>query len=176
LAQQATSHALPELTFVIAYFLLVEDDPDQITLLVRALEEIGSTVEMSICHDGVEALDALELAITRGPGHLPRFVMLDANMPRVDGFQMLRKIRSNPATRNLPVVMFSSSTFVDDVERAYNLGVSAYFTKPLSFSDFLHIILAMLIRWGGHVMQADHQLERAILDRYFKGPHDAFAA
>lgn len=157
------------------HFLLVEDDPDQIALVIRALDDIGGTIEPLICHDGAEALESLEMAVARGPGCLPRFVLLDANMPRVDGYQVLRRIRSDPATRDLPVVMFSSSTFVADVERAYNLGVTAYCAKPMSFSDFVHILLAVLVRWGGHVMEAVHRLEHDILEHYFKGPHGSFA-
>jgi CheY-like chemotaxis protein len=157
------------------YFLLVEDDPDQIALVIRALDDIGSTIEPQICHDGAEALESLGAAVGRGPEHLPRFVLLDANMPRVDGFQVLRKIRSDPMTGDLPVVMFSSSTIVEDVERAYNLGVTAYCAKPMNFSDFVHILLAVLVRWGGHVTDAVHQMEHAVLDRYFKGPHGTFA-
>jgi two-component system response regulator len=158
------------------HFLLVEDDPDQITLMIRALDDIGSSFEPCICHDGAEALESLDAAIARGTDHLPRFVLLDSNMPRMDGFQVVQKIRSNPATRDLPVVMFSSSTFVEDVERAYKLGVTAYCEKPMSFSHFMHIILAVLVRWGGHVMESVHQLEHATLARYFKGPHDVFGA
>ena len=157
------------------HFLLVEDDPDQIALVIRALDDIGSVIEPHICHDGAEALASLEVAVGRGPQHLPRFVLLDANMPRVDGFQVLRRIRSDPAISDLPVVMFSSSTLVEDVERAYNLGVTAYCAKPMTFSDFVHILLAVLVRWGGHVMEAVHQIEHAVLDRYFKGPHGSFA-
>ncbi len=157
------------------HFLLVDDDPDQIALVIRALRDIGGTIEPLICHDGAEALELLGAAVARGPEHLPRFVLLDSNMPRVDGFQVLRKIRSDPATRDLPVVMFSSSSFVEDVERAYNLGVTAYCAKPMSFSDFVHILLAVLVRWGGHAMEAVHRLEHAVLDRYFKGPHGSFA-
>jgi two-component system response regulator len=160
---------------VIPHFLLVEDDPDQIALVMRALDDIGGTIEPLICHDGAEALESLEIAVARGPEHLPRFVLLDANMPRVDGFAVLRKIRSDPAMLDLPVVMFSTSTFIEDVERAYNLGVTAYCAKPMSFSDFVHILLAVLVRWGGHVMEAAHQLEHAVLERYFKGPHGSFA-
>jgi two-component system, response regulator len=167
---------LIELPRVTSHFLLVEDDPDQIALVIRALDDISSRIEPIICHDGAEALESLRAAVARGPGHLPRFVLLDATMPRVDGFQVLRKIRSDPATGDLPVVMFSSSTLVEDVERAYNLGVTAYCAKPISFSDFVHILLAVLVQWGGHVMEAVHQWEHAILDRYFKGPHGLFSA
>ena len=160
---------------MLPHFLLVEDYPDQIALVIRALDEIGSTIEPIICQDGSEALESLGAVVGRGPEHIPRFVLLDSNMPRLDGFQVLRAIRSNPATRDLPVVMFSSSTFVEDVERAYSLGVTAYCAKPLSFSDFMHILLAVLVRWGGHDMKAGHQLEHAVLDRHFKGPHGSFA-
>ena len=165
----------PRIARVTPHFLLVEDDPDQIALVIRALDDVGGTIEPLICHDGVEALESLGAAVARGPEHLPRFVLLDANMPRVDGFQVLRKIRSDPAMRDLPVVMFSSSTLVADVGRAYDLGVTAYCAKPVSFADFVRVILAILVRWGGHAMEAAHQLEHAVLERYFKGPHGSFA-
>lgn len=155
---------------MVAHFLLVEDDPDQIALVMRALDDVGSTVEPVICFDGVEALASIEAAIARGPEHLPSFVLLDSSMPRVDGYQVLRKIRAERSMHDLPVVMFSCSTLVEDVERAYQLGVTAYCVKPISFSDFVDVLVAILVRWGGHAIDTVHRWEDAVLERYFKRP------
>jgi CheY-like chemotaxis protein len=154
------------------HFLLVDDDADHIELFYRALDHIGNALEVGICHDGAEALDALVTASRKEEEHRPRFVVLDANMPQINGYHVLRKARTLPALVELPIVMFSTSSGLEEIERAYNLGATAYCVKPLHFDDLIHVVLAMLARWGGHVLTRARPLKAAVVHSHFRGPHD----
>jgi len=118
-----------------AGLLLVEDSPDDETLVIRALRRANVPAEVSVARDGVEALDLLF-----GPGALarplPSLILLDLKMPRVDGFQVLERLRAEPRTRGVPVVVFSSSNEPGDVQRSYALGASSFVRKPVDFDEF----------------------------------------
>jgi CheY-like chemotaxis protein len=154
------------------HFLLVDDDVDHIELFYRALDHIGNTLEVATCHDGAEALDALFAASRKEEAHRPRFAVLDANMPHFNGFHVLRKARTLPELVTLPIVMFNNSSGLKDIERAYNLDVTASCVKPLHFDDLIHVILAMLARWGGHLLVPARPLNTAAVRSHFRGPHD----
>ena len=126
------------------YILLVEDDPDHADLAVRALEKSGAAGRVVVARDGEEALGHLfggELA------EIPAVVLLDLKLPRMSGFEVLRRIRENETTRFLPVVVLSSSDEDGDLARSYELGVSSYILKPVSFTDFVEVTRQVGTYW-----------------------------
>ncbi len=109
--------------------LLVEDDRDEVAVVLRALERAGLDVPVTIATDGLEALAALGLEADGTPPTPPRVVFLDLKMPRVDGFEVLKRIRGHPRTSDLPVVVLSSSDRHDDIARSYALGANSFLLK-----------------------------------------------
>ena len=110
--------------------LLVEDDRNEVAVVRRAIDRAGLSVQVKVAADGMEALKALGLE--RGgetPPASPAVVFLDLRMPRVDGFEVLRRLRSDPRTAVLPVVVVSSSDRSDDIQRSYELGANSFVLK-----------------------------------------------
>jgi two-component system response regulator len=125
--------------------LLVEDNEFEVILFLRAHRMNGSATKVEVARDGVEALEML----FDGNPVLPRLVLLDLNMPRVDGFEVLERLRADPRTRDLPVVIFSGSDEESDKVKADRLGASAYVRKPIGFAK-LQATLAEIERdWLG---------------------------
>ena len=113
-----------------AAVLLVEDDPDEISVALRALDRAGIDAAVEVATDGVEALERLGIeppAQVASPP--PQVVFLDLKMPRVDGWEVLRRIRDDPRTAAVPVVVLSSSDRSEDVERSYRLGANSFLQK-----------------------------------------------
>ena len=121
--------------------LLVEDNPDDADLSVAALRQHVNDVEVTVVEDGVEALDYLTGSgrYTGSPATLPGVVLLDLKLPRMDGHEVLRAIRSDPRTRHLPVVILTSSIEEQDLNKSYELGVNSYVRKPVDFDDFSRV-------------------------------------
>jgi two-component system, response regulator len=117
--------------------MLVDDSGDDLALALRALRRLERPIEVRTARDGREALAALHVrGPSRAPGPLsPCVIFLDLRMPHVDGFEVLRAVRSAPHTRSTPVVMMSSSSSPDDVRRAYELGANSYLVKPAGGVD-----------------------------------------
>jgi len=109
--------------------LLIEDDPDETHVALRALERLGVDAEVEIARDGEAALARLGLDGGERKRRTPRVVFLDIKLPRVDGWEVLRRIRADPATESIPVVMFSSSDDHEDIRRSYELGANSYVIK-----------------------------------------------
>jgi CheY-like chemotaxis protein len=110
--------------------LLVEDDRDEVNVALRALSRAGMDVLVSVANDGLEALEMLGLEKrTDEPPSPPRVVFLDQKMPRVDGWEVLRRIRQHPETADVPVVVLSSSSRREDIERCYALGANSFLVK-----------------------------------------------
>lgn len=128
------------------FLLIVEDNPDDEALVLRALRKNHLEVRVHVASDGVEALDFLFGPGTE-PGALPDLVLLDLMMPRVDGFQVLERIRADPRTRTVPVVIFSSSNEPGDVERSYALGASSFVRKPVEFGEFAEAVRVIGEYW-----------------------------
>lgn len=129
--------------------LLVEDNPSDIALTQRALQRAGIVHKLVVSEDGQEALDYLfgTGAYTgRDVSHLPAMVLLDLKLPKVDGLEVLRRIRTNPNTRRLPVVILTSSKEEQDVAAAYDLGVNSYIRKQVDFTQFD----AAIKQWGDY--------------------------
>lgn len=120
--------------------LLVEDDRDQVTLAMRALREHGIVEEVDevvIAGDGVEALDYLfgeGSYADRDTTTMPEFVLLDVHLPKIDGLQVLERVRDDERTELVPVILFSSSR--EDIVEGYRLGANSYVTKPVNFDRF----------------------------------------
>ena len=129
--------------------LLVEDNPDDVDLTLRAFIKSNFANEVVVAHDGVEALDYL---FGTGPHadagpRLPQVVLLDLNLPRIDGMQVLERIRANPRTRLLPVVILTSSTEQRDLVNGYKLGANSYIKKPVDFKEFLEAVRQLGLYW-----------------------------
>lgn len=117
--------------------LLVEDNPDDRDLTLRAFKKAEIDVEITCAEDGAEALDLL-LPEAEGAAALqPDLVLLDLNLPIVDGLEVLRRIRADKLTHSLPVVLLTSSKEQEDISKGYDLGCNSYVRKPVNFDDFL---------------------------------------
>jgi two-component system response regulator len=130
--------------------LLVEDNPDDIELTRIAFAEAKIANELTVVHDGAEALDYLFARGShagRDPHQLPSIVLLDLNLPKVDGREVLQAIRDNPATRSLPVVVMTTSAEPFDVEASYALGVNSYIQKPVDFERFVWAVKQVGLYW-----------------------------
>lgn len=130
--------------------LLAEDSENDIELTLAALAGHHVANEIVVVRDGVEALDYLrrrgEFA-DRSPEN-PALILLDLKMPRVDGIQVLREVKGDPALRSIPVVMLTSSREEQDVISSYNLGVNAYVVKPVEFHDFMEAVKVLGQFWA----------------------------
>jgi CheY-like chemotaxis protein len=130
--------------------LLAEDNENDIELTLAALRECRLSNEVEIVRDGAEALDYIYQRgkySGRGDG-LPCVILLDLKMPRVDGHEVLRQIKSDPALRHIPVVMLTSSREEKDVLLSYDLGVNAFVVKPVDFDQFIEAIRALGMFWA----------------------------
>jgi len=122
--------------------LLVEDDEDQVLLAMRALRKHGIAAEVDdvvVAGSGEEALDYMfgtGAYDGRDATSTPEFVLLDVNLPRLDGHQVLERLREDDRTRLVPVILFSSSSEHRDVVKGYELGANSYVTKPANFDKF----------------------------------------
>lgn len=130
--------------------LLVEDNPDDVELTRLAFDEAKIANQLAVVGDGAEALDYLFARgrfTDRDPTDLPSLVLLDLNLPKVDGREVLQAIRANEATRALPVVVLTTSTEPFDVEATYALGVNSYIQKPVDFEQFVWAVKQVGLYW-----------------------------
>lgn len=130
--------------------LLVEDNPDDVELTRLAFDEAKIANQLAVVGDGAEALDYLFARgrfADRDPADLPSLVLLDLNLPKVDGREVLQAIRANEATRGLPVVVLTTSTEPFDVEATYALGVNSYIQKPVDFEQFVWAVKQVGLYW-----------------------------
>jgi DNA-binding response OmpR family regulator len=123
--------------------LLVEDDPDHELLTIRALKKSNVANDVRVARDGEEAIDMLF-----GPNAIkPQVILLDLKLPKVDGLEVLRRIRESDQTRMLPVVILTSSDEERDVVRSYQIGVNSYIRKPVNFNDFAEATRQLGLYW-----------------------------
>jgi two-component system response regulator len=130
--------------------LLVEDNPSDVKLTKRALEQNQITNELIVAEDGQEALDYL-FATGRHAGKeirdLPAVVLLDLKLPKIDGLEVLKRIRANELTRLMPVVVLTSSDQEADMIASYNLGANSYIRKPVDFKKFTDAVRMLGMYW-----------------------------
>lgn len=123
--------------------LLVEDNTDDVTLTLDAFRQCNVANRVDVARDGVAALDYLF-----GPGAAaPAIVLLDLKLPMVDGLEVLRRIRAEPTTRRLPVVILTSSREERDIVASYDLGANSYIRKPVDFDQFVNAVKQLGIYW-----------------------------
>ena len=130
--------------------LLVEDNADDIELTLRAFEKSNIVNDIIVAKDGEEALDYLfgtGSHAGRDPQLLPEVVLLDLKLPKIDGLDVLRRIRAAERTRRLPVVILTSSTEEQDVLRSYDLGANSFVQKPVDFGEFLDAARHLGLYW-----------------------------
>jgi two-component system response regulator len=124
--------------------LLVEDNPDDLELALIAFERFRLLNKIDVARDGAEALRYLGLDddgdTSRPPHELPHLILLDIKLPRVDGIDVLRRIKAAPITRHLPVVMLTSSAQERDLQDCYTLGVNSYIVKPVDVEQFFEAV------------------------------------
>lgn len=128
--------------------LLVEDNAADVEFILASLAGIGLSEQVIVARDGVEALD--RLGCTPGAGTvdvLPRLVILDIKLPRVNGLEVLQRMKAHPPTREVPVVMFTSSNIARDVTQCYRLGVNSYVQKPVEFDRFRDVVRRLGTYW-----------------------------
>jgi two-component system response regulator len=130
--------------------LLVEDNPDDEALTLRALKKNNIMNEVVVARDGVEALDYLfgtGAHAGRDSHNLPQIVLLDLKLPRIDGLEVLRRIRSNRRTRLQPVVILTTSNEDHDVISSYELVANSYIRKPVDFEQFMEAVRNLGLYW-----------------------------
>ena len=137
------SDRLPEI-------LIAEDNPNDVELTLEALAAHNLANNVTVTKDGVEAMDYLRREgrfADRAPGD-PAVLLLDIKMPRKDGIEVLREVRSDPALKRLPVVILTSSREEQDILASYDLGVNAYVVKPVDFDSFMSAVESLGVFWA----------------------------
>ena len=130
--------------------LLVEDNPHDAEMTIRALKKVNLANRLIHVKDGAEALDfifAKGAFAGRGIENKPKVILLDIKMPKVDGIEVLRQIKSNDTTRTIPVVIMTSSKEEQDIINSYNLGVNSYVVKPVDFENFAKAVSELGCYW-----------------------------
>jgi two-component system, response regulator len=130
--------------------LLVEDNPDDEALTLRAFRKNNVTNEVVVARDGVEALDYLfgtGIYANRDVSVSPQVVILDLKLPKIDGLEVLRRLRAAPQTKLLPVVILTSSNEERDRLEGYGLGANSYVRKPVDFAEFLDAVRQLGLYW-----------------------------
>ena len=126
------------------HILLVEDNPQDVEITRRALEKGQVKNRLTVARDGQEALDILDAIKGDDP---PSLILLDLNMPRLNGIEVLQVIKADPNLRRIPVIVLTTSTREEDVVRAYDLGVNTFISKPVRFEDFMRVVMTIQEYW-----------------------------
>lgn len=128
--------------------VLMEDNPDDVLLTVRAFAKSGVEEEIVVLRDGDEAVSAL-IPDVGEPRVSPALVLLDVNLPKINGLEVLRRIRADERTRAVPVIMLSTSRERRDIQDSYRLGANSFVRKPLSFTRFEAAVRVLVDYWLG---------------------------
>ena len=130
--------------------LLVEDNPNDVELALHALKKNNIANRIEVARDGAEALDFIFCAgaySQRNMDNPPKVILLDLKLPKVDGLEVLRQIKSDPRTRAIPVVVLTSSREDRDIVESYHLGVNSYIVKPVDFEQFTEAVHTLGLYW-----------------------------
>lgn len=127
--------------------LLVEDNPDDELLALRALTRNKIANKVDVARDGAEAVEYLFGSSDRPPAELPQVVLLDLKLPKIDGLEVLRRIRADERTRLLPIVVLTSSSEEKDLIESYSLGANSYIVKPVDFGQFTEAVGRLGMYW-----------------------------
>jgi CheY-like chemotaxis protein len=127
--------------------LLVEDQPMDVDLTCQAFREHSIANPIAVCRDGEEALQYIESYPSAADAQLPILVLLDLRLPKVDGIEVLRQLRSHAVWRQVPVVVLTTSRENRDIEAAYQLGVNSYIVKPVDFQAFADVVKTIKVYW-----------------------------
>lgn len=130
--------------------LLVEDNPDDELLTVRALKRNNILNEIVVARDGVEALDYLfgtGAYEGRDMSVMPQIILLDLKLPKIDGLEVLKRLRANERTHLIPVIILTSSKEETDLVRGYSLGANSYIRKPVDFEQFVQAVQQLKLYW-----------------------------
>jgi CheY-like chemotaxis protein len=127
--------------------LLVEDNPGDVRLTREALKSGEVAVNLSVARDGVEALDFLRQRGQFSSAPVPDLILLDLNLPRKNGREVLSEIKSDPELRRIPVLVMTTSRADQDINRAYSLNANCYITKPMDLDEFLRIVRSIEDFW-----------------------------
>ncbi|HRO42700.1 MAG TPA: response regulator [Flavipsychrobacter sp.] len=130
------------------FILIAEDDADDRFLLRTAFEENGFTDRLHFVENGVEVIEYLNsINISEKGKNFPRFILLDLNMPKKDGREVLKELKQNLNLKNIPVIIFSTTNNEQEMRRCYELGANSYITKPNSFESLLKTVAALRSYW-----------------------------
>jgi len=127
--------------------LLVEDNPQDAELALRALRHANIANHITLARDGVEALEILFGDSAEGTRAAPKVVLLDLKLPKIDGLEVLKKIKTDPRTKLIPVVVLTSSREQNDIVESYRLGVNSYIVKPVDFERFADAVQKAGLYW-----------------------------
>lgn len=134
----------------IVEILLVEDNPQDLELTLRALKKANISNRIEVARDGVEALDFIfgeGAHLGRKIEDAPKVILLDLKLPKIDGLEVLKRVKGDPRTRAIPVVVLTSSKEQRDVVESYNLGVNSYIVKPVNFERFAEAVKELGFYW-----------------------------
>ena len=124
--------------------LVVEDDPHDLEMTLRALKRANLANHIAVARDGAEAL---ELLFHDSEPRVPRLILLDLKLPKIDGLEVLKRIKGDPRTRAIPVVVLTSSKEQSDLVASYQLGVNSYIVKPVNFEQFFEAVRHLGLYW-----------------------------
>ena len=127
--------------------LIVDDDPADAEIIQELLEECATALEIHVVHDGIDALEYLRSCIHVPVPGLPDLILLDLNMPRKDGREVLQEIRATEQMQHLPVIVLTTSQEEDEIEQVYRLGANCYVSKPAAMADFERLVNAIELFW-----------------------------
>ncbi|WP_226389414.1 response regulator [Penaeicola halotolerans] len=129
------------------HILLVEDNEGDVLLTLEALSEIKIKNKVTVLKDGVEALDFLKRSASQEVVILPDLILLDINLPRKNGFELLRDMKQLPHIMKIPVVMLTTSNAEEDIQKAYDQAANYFISKPLDFTKFMEVIRSIEDFW-----------------------------
>ena len=127
--------------------LLVEDNPDHVELILKALRDNNVLNEVHVVTNGEEALDFLYQRGEHADALRPGFILLDIKLPRVDGIEVLRRIKADPKLKSIPVVMLTTSAGEEEIVESYSCGANSYIVKPVDFEQFAKAIKELRLYW-----------------------------